>query len=73
LYRTEDAIDFPCSPDWVRHYAGLGLTRDYPQEYYWGMRIAELREQVEAQARQIEELAAEIEAMKARHAGRYRG
>jgi hypothetical protein len=30
----EELIDFPCSPDWVRHYAGLGMTRDYPAEYY---------------------------------------
>lgn len=25
-----DAIDFPCSPVWVRHYAARGLTADYP-------------------------------------------
>jgi hypothetical protein len=30
----EDLIDFPCSPDWVRHYASRGMTRDYPPEYY---------------------------------------
>lgn len=29
-----DAIDFPSSPDWVRHYAGQGLTTDYPPQFY---------------------------------------
>lgn len=28
----EDAIDFPCSPAWVRHYAAKGLTTGYPAE-----------------------------------------
>jgi len=27
-----DAIDFPCSPVWVRHYAARGVTADYPPE-----------------------------------------
>jgi hypothetical protein len=30
----EDAIDFPCSPAFVRLYADGGLTRDYPTVYY---------------------------------------
>lgn len=28
----EDAIDFPCSPIWARHYAAKGLTTGYPAE-----------------------------------------
>lgn len=28
----EDAIDFPCCPVWVRHYAAKGLTTGYPAE-----------------------------------------
>lgn len=28
----EDAIDFACSPVWVRHYAAQGLTTGYPAE-----------------------------------------
>ena len=31
---NEDAIDFPCSPAWVTHYAKRGLTPDYPDDYY---------------------------------------
>jgi hypothetical protein len=30
----EDAIDFPCSPAFVRLYADGGMTSDYPTEYY---------------------------------------
>jgi hypothetical protein len=30
----KDLIDFPCSPDWVTHYAREGITADYPREYY---------------------------------------
>ncbi len=31
---AEDAIDFPCAPVWVRHYAAHGMTTDYPPEFY---------------------------------------
>lgn len=34
LEQGADLIDFPCSPTWVRHYAELGITRDYPPEFY---------------------------------------
>jgi len=30
----EDAIDFPCSEGYATHYASLGLTRDFPPEFY---------------------------------------
>ena len=30
----KDLIDFPCSPDWVTQYARMGMTPDYPREYY---------------------------------------
>ena len=30
----EDLIDFPCSPNWVSHFANQGLTRDYPRSFY---------------------------------------
>jgi len=29
-----EAIDYPCSPVWVRHYASIGRTADYPPEWY---------------------------------------
>ena len=32
--KDEDLIDFPCSPDFVRHFAYQGLTKDYPSEFY---------------------------------------
>jgi hypothetical protein len=41
----EDAIDFPCSPVWVAHYAEQGLTQDYPPEYYTRS-TRELREKI---------------------------
>lgn len=34
LDQGADLIDFPCSPTWVAHYAELGITRDYPPEFY---------------------------------------
>jgi len=67
----EDAIDFPCSPDWVGHYASLGLTRDYPTGHYYELWLAELRSQVESLGKRIESLAAEIQALKERHGGRH--
>ena len=27
-------IDFPCSEGYATHYASLGLTRDFPPEFY---------------------------------------
>ena len=30
----EDLIDFPISPDFVRHFAYQGLTRDYTSSFY---------------------------------------
>ena len=27
-------IDFPCSVGYITHYASLGLTRDFPLEFY---------------------------------------
>ncbi len=34
VYVEGDLIDFPCSPAFVRHFANLGLTKDFPPEYY---------------------------------------
>ena len=30
----DDAIDFPCSEGYATFYASLGLTRDFPHEFY---------------------------------------
>ena len=30
----ESAIDFPCSSGYAAFYASLGLTRDFPPEFY---------------------------------------
>ena len=29
-----DAIDFPCSTGYIAYYASLGLTPDFPPEFY---------------------------------------
>ena len=42
-----DAIDFPCSPAFVKHYADQGLTTDYPPEYYRGRELRQLREEID--------------------------
>ena len=34
MQHDNEAIDYPCSPVWVRHYASSGLTADYPAEWY---------------------------------------
>lgn len=46
-----DLIDYPCAPDWVHHYARLGMTRDYPPEFYHVNCQQELSEIKEALAK----------------------
>jgi len=52
----DDAIDFPCAPCWVTHYAKQGLTTDYPPEYYFGESMAVLERRIDALERQNSEL-----------------
>ncbi|KKN73829.1 hypothetical protein LCGC14_0396310 [marine sediment metagenome] len=40
----EDLIDFPISPDWVRHFANQGITTDYPKEFYLDKKIEQPNE-----------------------------
>ena len=34
IARGADLIDFPVSALWASHYASLGLTKDFPPEFY---------------------------------------
>ncbi|MQY55712.1 MAG: hypothetical protein GH152_00565 [Dehalococcoidia bacterium] len=51
----EDGVDFPCSPPFVRHYADLGLTQNYPPEFYWP-NISALEEKIQELENEIDEL-----------------
>ena len=61
-----DLIDFPCSPDWISHYARLGLTPDYPPEYY-ATDTSRLRQRIEELEEEVRNLRAELEGRKVIH------
>lgn len=52
-----DAIDFPCSPLWVSHYASRGLTQDYPPSYY---EDSEVYERISALEQEVQRLTREL-------------
>lgn len=58
-----DLIDFPCSPLWVGHYASLGLTKDFPPEFYQEPQPVDRFdiEQITSLATAVEDLEVDVE------------
>jgi len=66
----DDLIDFPCSPTYASYFAHIGITQDYPREYYEQERkpsqseferTVELHAGLERQERQIAELQVQVQ------------